>query len=565
MRKIPEIFLLVFLLFQVAAYSQDDSREKSINLASSILSSRGEAYIAIPSSLRKSFLMEMAGIVPDKQTDSLSFFYIDSEQFNWIRNAGIDFEVLTAPSMLAPVRMTADLDDVLAGEAYPSYQQYLDLMKRFGETYPDLCAIDTIGVSIGGKLILSARIQNGNYTGGERPIVFYSSTMHGDESVGYSLMLMLIDDVLKNAASSPQISTILNEVVLIINPLSNPDGTYFQSDVSLFGAKRYNLNNVDLNRNFPDVRLGMDYSSLGMEKENLAMVKYMEKFPPSLSANFHTGAEVLNYPWDSWYSNERKHADNEWFIEICKDYVQAARISDPSYLRLYPEGYVFGSDWYWIPGGRQDFVTYNLRGRELTIELSDVKLPAVSQIPGLWNKNHNALLILIEKAGDGIFGTITDSLTSEAIGAKVEIPGYDQYESNIFSHSLTGNFFRFLPQGSYELEISAEGYVSKLVEVEVFKNQRTEIGIQLAKIGGEEPSDQGVLVKSSPGNHELFIELKGDGSEVFSADLYDLTGRIVQENIFIGSSGTVGGAMFRGIYILKVKSAQQSVNRLVFL
>ncbi len=565
MRKIPEILFLAFLFLQGTVFSQDLNREKNINLTLSILSARGEAYIAIPTAQRKSFLMNMEGLTLDKQSDSLSFFYVDTEQFQGILNANIDFEILTAPSMLAPVRMASDLDEILAGAAYPGYQQYLDLMKRFGETYPDLCTIDTIGVSIGGKLILSARMQNGDYTGGERPIVFYSSSMHGDESVGYSLMLMLIDDVLKNAVSSPQISTILNDMVLIINPLSNPDGAYFQSDVSLFGAKRYNLNNVDLNRNFPDVRLGMDYSSPGMEKENLAMVSYMEKFPPMLSANFHTGAEVLNYPWDSWYSDERKHADNEWFIEICKDYVQAARSSDPSYLRLYPEGYVFGSDWYWIPGGRQDFVTYNLRGRELTIELSDVKLPAVSQIPGFWNKNRTALLDLAAKAGFGIYGTVSERGTLKPIAAKVEIPGYDQNESNVFSHRQTGNFFRFLPQGSYELEISAEGYVSEFVTVQVIKNQRTEIGIQLAKIGGEEPSDLEILVKSSPGNHELFIELKGDGSEVFSADLYDLTGRIVQENIFIGNSGTVGGAMFRGIYILKVKSKQQSLNRLVFL
>ncbi len=563
MRWLSQISLQVFLFIPGIAFPQNLLPDSTKLRVESILSTRGEAYIALSANVRKSFLAGIPDLTPDKQTDSLIYFYINSEQFRMITDAGIEFRVFTAPSMLAPVRMAVSLDEVLSGQGYPTYQQYLDLMRQFRDDYPELCKIDTIGYSVGGKLILAARIEKGNYIEGDRPLVFYSSTMHGDEVVGYSLMLMLINDILKNSVESTQIASILDDLVVIINPLANPDGTYFLSDTSLYGAIRGTLkppaNGInDLNRNFHDVRLGMSYTYSGLQKENLEMVKYMEKYSPSLSANFHTGAEVLNYPWDSWYPNERIHADNDWFIEICRDYVDFARSIDPSYLRLYPEGYVFGSVWYRISGGRQDFVTYNLRGRELTIELSEIKLPDVSQIPGFWVKNHSALINLIEKAGDGIFGTISDSSEMESVAAKVEIPGYDTHESHVYSHAATGKFFRYLPEGNYNLQITANGYRPKTIVSGVTKNQRTELDIRLIPIHSE------IRVKTVPGNHEIIIELIDDESEVFFADLFDLSGRKVQEKIFIGNTGTIGGPMFHGIYILKVKSEHQVLSRLVF-
>jgi hypothetical protein len=557
MIRVSKIYVFLLMIIPVRVFSQNLLQENKKQIVDSVLSSRGEVYMAIPASQRKSFLPLIESITPDKQTDSLIYFYVNSEQYKKVINAGLDYGILTAPSMIGPVRMAAGFDEILAGEAYPTYQQYLDLMRQFSQKFPDLCNIDTIGYSIAGKLILAARLQRGQFINGDKPIVFYSATMHGDEVVGYSLMLMLINDILENAENSGQISNILDEMVLIINPLSNPDGTYFQSDTSLYGATRFNRNSNDLNRDFPDIRLGMDYSTDDLQKENQAMVKYAEKFKSSLSANFHGGAEVLNYPWDTWYSEEYIHADNDWFIEICKDYVEMARKIDPSYLMLYPEGYVFGSDWYQIEGGRQDFFTYCLRGRELTIELSNDKMPAVSEIPGFWAKNSASLINLAEKAGYGIFGIVKDSISMKPIGAKIEIPGYDINESLIYSHSGTGKFFRYLPVGKYNLQITKEGYQTANRFVEIIKDQRIEIEILLKPI-------MEILIKSVSGTNDLEIELISDDSEMFTAILYDLAGRKTLEKYFIGKTGTISGAQMKGIYILEVTSDYQTKSSLVY-
>lgn len=522
-----------------------------------ILNSRGEAYIGIPAQHRKSFLSELSELTPAKVTDSLIYCFVNREAYSQLAESGIEYRLLPTPSLIRPVKMATDIDEVLAGNAYPTYAQYLEMMAMFRDNYPNLCTIDTIGYSIDGRLILSARLQRGNYKKGEKPLVFYSSTMHGNELTGYSLMLMLINDILVNAESNTQISGILDDLVLSINPLSNPDGTYYTSDTTVYGATRQNRNGYDLNRNYHDVTKGVSYTYQGLQKENLEMVKYMEKYPPNLSANFHTGAEVLNYPWDSWYASTKTHADNDWFIEISKDYVQSARQTDPNYLKLYPAGYVFGATWYRITGGRQDFVTYCLKGREITMELSDDFIPDISQIPVLWTKNHQALLDFIEKARYGFHGTVIDSITHLPLNARIEIPLHDKDNSFIYSNDETGRFFRYLPEGNYSVNFILEGYHTKTLDVQIEKKQNLDIEIALVPIKHE------IDIRNIPGN-KIEISLNDDASETFTAELFDLTGKKIQEKIFIGKTGVMEGQKLQGIYILKIKTDIQSISKLVF-
>ncbi len=112
-----------------------------------------------------------------------------------------------------------------------------------------------------------------------------------------------------------------------------------------------------------------------IQKENLDMIKFMREHKFILSANFHSGAEVVNYPWDSrsWF-----HADDDWFYSISRKYADTVHVySVPGYMTFLENGVTNGYDWYSINGGRQDFVTYELQGREVTIELDDAYITPV--------------------------------------------------------------------------------------------------------------------------------------------------------------------------------------------
>ena len=231
--------------------------------------------------------------------------------------------------------------------------------------------IEEIGSSVENRKLLAFKI-----FGGKNeilcPKVFLTSSMHGDEVCGFVLMLRLIDFLLTNKDTNKKEKKIVENIVLYINPLANPDGTYSNSEGDLSRSKRYNANNEDLNRDF---QLIGSIEKTNFQPETAAMQEFSKKHNFTLSANFHAGDEVVNFPWDSFYESEFDLPDKEWFIEVSKQYVDSARLTDKNYLKSVNSlGYVFGSEWYKVSGGRQDYMMYFRRCREFTIEFSNSKL-----------------------------------------------------------------------------------------------------------------------------------------------------------------------------------------------
>lgn len=312
------------------------------------------------------------------------------------------------------VQMATTMDDMSEWNRYPTYETYLAMMQRWADDYPTLCHIDTIGESVNGRLILSACLSIETVDEMYRPEFFYSSTMHGDEVTGFVMMLRLIDTLLKGYGSNEQYTNLIDRTRIYINPLANPDGTYRRGNDNIGGAMRYNANWVDLNRNYPD-----PFGTPPMyeqQPENTAMINYFDSHSFRLSANLHGGAEVMNYPWDSFTTHEREHPDREWWIDVCKRFVDTSRTYSSSHFRdTYNSGYTAGGDWYVISNGRQDYINYYHNCRELTMELSSDKMLDCELLPEYWRFLQHSLVNYIEEVHNvpttsvGIDGAQTDA------------------------------------------------------------------------------------------------------------------------------------------------------------
>ncbi|MBI5010094.1 MAG: carboxypeptidase regulatory-like domain-containing protein, partial [Bacteroidia bacterium] len=131
-------------------------------------------------------------------------------------------------------------------------------------------------------------------------------------------------------------------------------------------------------------------------------------------------------------------------------------------------------------GGRQDFVTWELQGREVTIELDRLKTTPAAQLGLLWLYNRNSLIGYLENALYGIHGIVRDSTTINPVSAKVFITGHDKDSSHVYSDTLYGAFTRMLSPGSYNLTFSAKGYKDKIVSnVVVLERQRTDLIVDM--------------------------------------------------------------------------------------
>ena len=388
----------------------------------------------------------------------------------------------------------ANVNQAMDWDIYPTYSQYDSIMQSFSKLYPSLCRLDTIGTSINGKLVLALKISVNAAVDEDKPEVFYTSTMHGDETGGFILMLHLADYLLKNYNVNERVTSLVDNLEIWINPLANPDGTYGTGN-TITSPTRYNANGYDLNRNFPDPFTPNTLK----QKETLDMIKFMRKHKFVLSANFHSGSEVVNYPWDRWIS--KFHADDSWFNSISRAYADTAHLyAGPEYMNFLDNGVTRGALWYIVYGGRQDFMTWELHGREVTIELDNQFVTPAPQLTLLWQNNWHSLIGYLENALYGIHGLVRDVNSHEPVPAKVYITGHDKDSSEVYSDTLTGSFERFLYSGSWNLTFSATGYRDTTINnVKVVSGQKTDLIVDMSPgVSSIEKTKSGTLILLYP-------------------------------------------------------------------
>ena len=300
-------FLLILIAFAIqTAFAQNSAHQ----FAKDELLQRKEICFSFQS-MDRELIKELNKIIileEAKGTEARFFAYATQETYQKFLDFGVQHQIEVPPSLRRPAKMTSSTRAGYNWDAYPPYEAYVALMEQFAADYPNLCSLYEIGSSVEGRRIIAARLHAPNY-GGKRPKVLYTGQMHGDELVCYILQLRLIDHLLSNYGNNERITRLLDEQVIYINPLANPDGTYAGGNATVNGATRTNANGVDLNRNFPDPITGPHPDGNDWQPETVALMQLAEDIQFTLSANTHSGAEVVNYPWDSWNGYT---ADDAW-------------------------------------------------------------------------------------------------------------------------------------------------------------------------------------------------------------------------------------------------------------
>lgn len=477
------------------------------------------------------------------------------EGFRKFLEMGIDYHFL--PHTSALISDEAVSFDAIAllndWNYYPTYDAYLSLMNAFESNHPALCNIITIGTLPSGRKLLAARITGNANPPVGKPKFLYTASIHGDELAVYVLSLRLIDHLLTNYGSNAYITRLVDSVEIWINPLANPDGAYYLGNHTISGARRRNANNVDLNRNFPDPAAGPNPDGFGWQPETVFFMEFAENQRFNISSNWHGGAECCNYPWDTW---QKLAADNAWWVYTMREFADTIHAFSPSpFFRGFDAGITNGYAWYTITGGRQDYMNYFQQCREFTLELSNSKIPASSQLPVLWNYSHRSFLNYIEQALYGVRGVIRDSLSGEPIRAKVSITGYDQDSSVVYSNLPAGNYHRYLYTGVYDLTFSAPGYRTKVISgVNVLNRQTAWLDVVLGPLEGSVPHpDRTLNLKVYPNPVTagfLIIESKNPLGNI---ELLDASGRVLlvqqtdKQQLRLEVSG-----LQKGLYFLKV-------------
>jgi len=541
--------------------------DESVREAREYLEKRGEVFLSIPVSEKEPISRLSKIISIDGFTNDYFRVYASPKGFDSLISNNIAFRVEIPPSIKSGTLKTTG---EFPGDwtRYPSWDEYVSFLQKLASSNPELCRLDTIGFSIEKRAILALKISDQVKNNEPEPCFLFTSTMHGNEVGGFFLLLRFADWLAQDYGKDPHITDLVNDLQIWINPLSNPDGTYFISNASISGAKRFNINNVDLNRNFPDPQDGPHPDGEEYQPETLAMMKFMESHGFTLSANLHGGAELVNYPWDTW---AKFHADDDWYRLISRQYADTAHKLSKLYMTDMVNGITNGYAWYEINGGRQDYVNYFLRGREVTLELSRDYIPLPDTLAWFWECNRRSLLNYMEQTIFGITGTVTDRMNGRPVRAEIVIPGHDSLNSSIWSDSISGKFYRLIKGGFYDLKIVASGFkdtVIYAVSAADFKSTAIDIHLTPIKSGVERLREPAIKI-TNPFTDELKIYFDSVVQEEITICLYDIMGRnvinpyivspVANENIITINCKS----LHIGIYILKIYTPEIGWSGLV--
>lgn len=361
---------------------------------------------------------------------------------NYLKNSGVKF---------------VDLNQMQSMEAaadYPSPEQIEAQLRDLHAQYPDLTQIIEIGRSNDGRPLLVLKISDNAAMDEAEPEFKYISSMHGDEITGREVMVALAQKLLKEYSTKSEINELINSTEIYIMASMNPDGSYRR--------QRGNANWVDLNRDFPDFSTSDNQDNpAGREVETQAVMNFQKSRQFALSSNFHGGAEVMNYAWDTIPD---RHPFYNLLIEIALDYSHKAE-----YIKNngeFENGITNGFEWYEVNGGMQDWSYYWYNDLQFTVELSTAKWPSYSRIPYYIEQNMEALISQIKYIHQGAGFTLEEAgINGQVQITQVSTSGNKDLGTYKFRNS---EFYKVLPEGEYTFSINGAG-VTKSIQVIVDK------------------------------------------------------------------------------------------------
>lgn len=384
-------------------------------------------------------------------------FDIDNVKEGVVRIYADSGEITELESIgLAPV----PVDDTEPRKAPSGYHTHASLgaeLETLAVSYASICRVVSLGTSVLGREIWAVLITDNPEAEEDEPEFKYVSTIHGNEPLGTELCLLFIRRLLEGYGNDERITHLVDETAVWVVPLMNPDG--YES------GSRYNADGYDLNRSFPvfgeDFEGSVFTGALVFPSETPVEVQRVAEWTADnsfvLSANFHAGALVVNYPYDDdgepsgW---DTPTPDDLLFEEVSMRYSEHNLPMWNS--SVFENGITNGTAWYRLVGGMQDWNYRYAACNEVTIELSEQEAPPISSLPSFWANNEESMLSYAEAVHMGVRGLVTDSETGSPLWAEVVVEGNAH---KVYTDPDVGDYHRMLLPGVYTLRITSAGYV----------------------------------------------------------------------------------------------------------
>ncbi|XP_026017796.1 carboxypeptidase Z-like isoform X1 [Astatotilapia calliptera] len=359
------------------------------------------------------------------------------------------------------ILLTADSPDTLQF-TYHSNTDLISVLKKTEEQCSGIARTYSIGRSMEGRELLVIEFSNNP---GEHellePEVKYIGNMHGNEVLGRQLLIYLAQHLCSEyLLGNERIQTLINTTRIHILPSMNPDGyelavsgvsdnnyDFEQEDqrYDSWNIGRNNAQNIDLNRNFPDLTsiVYRRRRQKGYRTDHILIPDYywfgkVFKFIAATYANAHETMSNENARCGSSRTQSQK-------------------------------GIVNAAQWSSLAGGMQDFNYLHTNCFEVTVNVGCDRFPPEEELAFAWHENQESLLSFMETAHRGIKGIVKDEKGNAIKGARISVRG--------IQHDITtaenGDYWRLLTPGIHIVSASGQGYTRATKRIQVPSRMKT--------------------------------------------------------------------------------------------
>jgi hypothetical protein len=266
----------------------------------------------------------------------------------------------------------------LTFERYHTQDEINNYMSQEAQNHPDLVQKKTLGTSAQGREISYVIVAKGTPS----QSIYINGTHHGDEWSATESTLALIDYLIANK-DTPEVSQVLTNYAVYVQPLVNPDGHQAKTREDSFGN--------DPNR---------DYSFPGQSDEQsfkLKEIQLVKSLVDSVhfraAAAYHSGIEEVLW---SWCYTKKTTPDNSILINLGKTVAEAMGFD--RYLQSYND--------YATTGEFIDYAYMKDNTMALTFEVSEIKTPPASQLQGIVDNSIKGAMAMMETVHRADLGQI---------------------------------------------------------------------------------------------------------------------------------------------------------------
>ncbi|XP_065833344.1 carboxypeptidase B-like isoform X2 [Oscarella lobularis] len=284
----------------------------------------------------------------------------------------------------------ANLGDVEQQEWHEEYHRYEDIFAWYegkNGSHPELVDMAIAGLSYEERPMPAVHITAGS--GEEKLKIFLQCQIHAREWISGAVCMYIVDYLLENYGIDERVTTILNELELIIIPFVNPDGYSYTWDGDRLWRKNRQINSgstcrgVDINRNYDDhwneggssddpcseVYHGVSPAS---EPETQVTANYFTSVAPVVGAiDWHSFGQLILRPY-GWTSADPP--DEPWLralgdgMSAVAFEVHGKRYVSQKGIGLYPATGT-AIDWFYGPEATE--MNKGYRSASYAIELRD--------------------------------------------------------------------------------------------------------------------------------------------------------------------------------------------------